>query len=89
VAVAEASSARLRLPAFATVLLAISPLLLLLGAVNFLATGPRGYFDNAPTQAAVGLAIFGVGIAFLLAGLVLVGMRMIAQQQLDVIRTRA
>ena len=76
----------MRLPGVATALLTIAPVLLFFGAVHFMATGPRGYLDNAQNQAVVGLVIFGVGVGFLLAGLVLVGVRAIAQQQLDLLR---
>lgn len=84
----EAASGRsrwVRLPGIATALLVLSPFFLVLGAVNFLATGPRGYFDNAPTQAMVGVVIFGAGVGLLLAGLVLVGVRTIAQRQVDLL----
>ena len=77
----------MRLPGVATALLVISPVFLFFGGVHFMATGPRGYFENAQNQAVVGLVIFGVGVGFLLAGLVLVGVRTIAQQQLDLLRS--
>lgn len=84
--VAVESSPRVRLPGVATALLTIAPVFLFFGAVHFMATGPRGYLDNAQNQAVMGLVIFGVGVGFLLAGLVLVGVRAIAQQQLDLLR---
>ena len=81
------SSARLRLPGFVVALYVLSPILLLLGAVNFLATEPRDYLERAATQATVGIVMFLVGLALLLAALVLTGVRSIAQQQLDLLRT--
>lgn len=84
--VAGPSSPRVRLPGVATALLVVSPVFLFFGGVHFMATGPRGYFDNAQNQAVVGLVIFGLGVGFLLAGLVLVGVRAIAQHQLDLLR---
>lgn len=84
--VAGETSPRVRLPGLATALFVIAPVFLFFGGVHFMATGPRGYFDNAQNQAVVGLVIFGLGVGFLLAGLVLVGVRTIAQQQLDLLR---
>lgn len=49
-------------------------------------SGSKGYFEHAPTQAMLGTMLLLVGVAFVLTGLVLVGLRSIAQQQVDALQ---
>lgn len=77
---------RLRLPGVVIVLAVLAVILLGLGSINFWATEPRGYFENAATQAAVGTAMVLAGTILLVGALVLVGVRAIAQQQLELLR---
>lgn len=76
-------SSQIRLPGVAGWLLGLSPLLLLIGVFTAFSTGSRGYFERAATQTTVGTVMILVGIAFLLTGFVLVGIRAVAQQQLN------
>lgn len=80
----EPTATRLRLPGVASVFFTVSPFLLLfggfLGQVNASVTASYGVF-----QTQLGSAIFLVGLAFLMTAIVLVGVRAIAQQQLDIL----
>jgi len=79
--------ARIKTPGVASVFFVISPFMLLLGGflaqVNASVTASYGVF-----QTQLGSAIFLVGIAFLVTAIVLVGVRSVAQQQLDILLER-
>ncbi|MFE1665192.1 hypothetical protein [Microbacterium sp. P02] len=78
-----ASTERLRLPGVAVVFFVLSVVLLLLGGLTLLGTSSRSFFENAPTQASIGALLLLIGAGALIAGLVLVGVRSLAQQHLD------
>lgn len=82
----DAHPALIRFPRVATALLSLSPFLLLFGWLTVMGTGSRGYFDRAPTQAMLGSGMLLIGVMALLAALTLVGVRAIAQQQIDILR---
>ena len=82
----DAHSALIRFPGVATALLSLSPFLLLFGWLTVMGTGSRGYFDRAPTQAMLGSGMILIGVMTLVAALTLVGVRAIAQQQIDILR---
>lgn len=73
----------IRLPDIASFLFFVSLIPFLLGGAVVLGSRGRGFFEGAPTQAMLGTMLLLVGVAFVLTGLVLIGMRSIAQQQVD------
>lgn len=73
----------IRLPGIASFLFFVLLIPFLLGGAVVVGSGSRRYFEGAPTQATLGTMLLLVGVAFVLTGLVLVGMRSIAQQQVD------
>ncbi|SDB93879.1 hypothetical protein SAMN05216410_1060 [Sanguibacter gelidistatuariae] len=81
----EQLSSRIRLPGVATGLFVVSPVLLLFGWQILMGTSSRRFFDGAPFQASLGTVMLLVGVASLLTALVLVGVRAVAQQQVDVL----
>jgi hypothetical protein len=83
---ADVLTDRVRLPRVAVVMAVPALILIGLGSINFWATEPRGYFQNAATQAAVGMGMVLAGALFLVGALVIIGVRAIAQQQLDLLR---
>ena len=74
---------RILLPGIVPILSIVSPLLLLLGWMIFGGTASRRFFEGAPFQATLGVVVFLTGVGALLAVLVLVGIRTMLQQQLD------
>lgn len=81
---AEPRPDRIALPALAPTLFVVAALFLPIGA--FLGTvNAQRDFDWAIFQTQLGTAIFWFGAGSLLVGLVLVGVRAIAQQHLDVV----
>lgn len=75
---------RLRVPTIAVTLLVLAPFLLLFGYLTMVGTS-QGTYDLSRTPTMVGTVMFWVGVASLMTGLALVGVRAIAQQQLDVL----
>ena len=77
--------AHIKLPGIASGLFFAAPLLLLIG--GFLGTiHGDGVIDFQVFQTRLGTVLFWIGIASLMTGFILVGVRAIAQQQLDVLR---
>jgi hypothetical protein len=62
----------------------VSPFMLLIGGFLVQVTAGRTQ-DWAIFQSALGTAIFWVAVAFLMTATILVGVRSIAQQQLDIL----
>lgn len=83
-----AEVARIRLPGVAVALFVASVLLIVVGALTLLGTSSRSFFENAPTQASTGALLLITGVLALVGGLVLVGVRSIAQQQVDALARR-
>ncbi len=81
----SSASPRIGLPGIAAILFTLSPIMLLLGWMVLMGTSSRGFFSGAPFQATLGTMIILVGAIALLSALVLVGVRVIAQQQLDLL----
>ena len=79
------SPSRIHLPTFAAWLMGSSPFLLLFGGFLAQVNADRDV-DWAIFQTMLGTAIFWIGVTALMSGLVLVGVRSIAQQQLDLLR---
>ena len=80
---------RIPLPGLAVALFCIAPVLMLVGGLTLLGTASRGFFERAPEQASLGAVMLGLGVAFALMAVLLVGVRSIAQQHLDaVLRAR-
>ena len=80
-----ASRPHLPLPGIAATFFIVSPILLFLGGITFLSTGPRDYFTHAPTQCAVGIVMFITGLLLLLTATVIACVRRIARQQLEIL----
>ncbi|WP_416443405.1 hypothetical protein AB3K78_11635 [Leucobacter sp. HNU] len=74
---------RILLPGIVPTLGFVAPILLLLGWLIFGGTSGRSYFEGEPFQATLGVVVFLTGVGSLLAVLVLVGIRAMLQQQLD------
>lgn len=83
-----AEVARIRLPGVAVALFVVSVLLIVVGALTLLGTSSRSFFENAPTQASIGALMLIAGALTLVGGFVLVGVRSIAQQQVDALARR-
>jgi hypothetical protein len=69
----------------AIALFVVAVVLLLLGTLTILGTSSRSFFENAPTQASLGMIFVLVGAASLIGALVLVGVRSVAQQHIDLL----
>lgn len=81
-------SSQVRLPGIAIGLFVISPVLMIAGWVIVMGTSYADYFERAATQATLGTVIFSTGVLFLVAALILEGVRAIAQRQLELLRER-
>jgi hypothetical protein len=80
----EPATTRLRLPGVASVFFTVSPFMLLFGGFLGQVNASRTQ-DWAVFQTQLGSAIFLLAIAFLMTATVLVGVRAIAQQQVDIL----
>lgn len=80
---APRSTARILLPGIVPTLSFIAPILLLLGWMIFGGTTSRNFFEGSPFQATLGIVVFLTGVMALLTVLVLVGVRSMLQQHLD------
>ena len=69
----------------ASTLFVIAPILILFGGFLALVHG-GGERDFEIFQTKLGTAAFWIGMTFMITGFILVGVRAIAQQQLDVLR---
>jgi hypothetical protein len=85
--VSEAQAPLIRLPRLATGLLIISLLLLMFGGLTYIGTAYSGYNIDL-FQTKLGIGIFCTGALFLAIGLVLVGVRSIAQQVVDALHRK-
>lgn len=81
----SASSPRVRLPGIAVGLFVVAVILIVVGLLTLYGTSSRSFFENAPTQASLGAIMLLVGAGALLGGLVLVGVRAMLQQHVDLL----
>lgn len=72
------------MPGVVAALSLVAPLLLLVGALTFLGTTSRGFFDGAPFQASLGLVLVLTGVMFVVAAAVIAAVRSIAKQHVEI-----
>jgi hypothetical protein len=77
------SSSRVRLPGFAVGLLIAGPFFLVLGAL-LVGLNARLSYDWTIFPIVIGSVVFATGLAMVTAALVLVGTRLVAQQQVEI-----
>lgn len=78
-------SPRIGLPGIAAIFFTLTPILLILGWMIFMGTSSRDFFSGAPFQAMLGTFLILIGLLCLFSALLLVGVRVITQQHLNVL----